>query len=827
VIGGGPDGIFAWYPGSTKQRVQLPAPADQVSAITTLNGKIFLGTSDGLFLWAFPGGGVQKIPKTPNHIHALATAGLELLIGAEDGVFQLNQSGNLEQLLTTDGLRTLLSYKDHIVVGTTAGFSILQAPGVEPPRGKSTTPHVEVLATHYSRNVLWFGTSEGLLLLDHNSDQPRLVDRRLGRVTAIQSVGNWLIVGDDSGVLVSRDPRGSGFQRMSLETGAVHCLMAIGDDLWIGADTGVFHVNGFETPWDPGLAILNDIPSFIATDYTLTVSWRVAHYSYRTTPTLIAQQIILTDPTGSLEALPDNGRVPQGAFTYRLPALKGGDYAIQIKVTDLLGNAAKSPPLHFTVRRTPASTISFIAKACGLIYAVVTGVVFTVLVILAKSSQRALDLLTETRILKLALYFELAIRYVPAVRIRIFTRYFDGLKRCSEFNERFLDQLLEDAVEGRKVPSSNIYGLIRSARAICVKGPPGSGKSALANHFIASYIQELDLDAAWKTHHFIPIPIPLRHATTPDLSELARRTVQSYGVTFQDPAVFDRLLDSGGFLLLLDGLNEVPNQRDLIEYARTHPRTYFLLTSQTSSGEAIHEYTLPPVSGKAARTLFEFLLNDADLQTAVPTELWDSIQSAYDVTILVHIVKNNGIVPPDRLGLYSARLASLTATSRRADLVDVLCRTAWTLWKAGERRFDESASLPRDALLEARTARIIVPRGEHYEFEHDLIAAYLAARWITTCASGTQITVSRLMDGDIWNLTPAAQDLVFSFVAQLIRQPEELTALYAFAVTEPLKRVRLLTALTSAAALMQLELSVVPTFLQGRLRSTSCGDAQA
>jgi hypothetical protein len=59
--------------------------------------------------------------------------------------------------------------------------------------------------------------------------------------------------------------------------------------------------------------------------------------------------------------------------------------------------------------------------------------------------------------------------------------------------------------------------------------------------------------------------------------------------------------------------------------------------------------------------------------------------------------------------------------------------------------------------------------------------------------------LQRLKEEEIWNLSPSEQDLVFSFIVQMMLGAEDLQAIFAFASQDPDIRTRLVVACLTEA----------------------------
>jgi hypothetical protein len=88
---------------------------------------------------------------------------------------------------------------------------------------------------------------------------------------------------------------------------------------------------------------------------------------------------------------------------------------------------------------------------------------------------------------------------------------------------------------------------------------------------------------------------------------------------------------------------------------------------------------------------------------------------------------------------------------------------------------------------------VVVPRGSaEWEFRHDLMRAYLAARY----ASTSNVSLA-LADERIWRLNDADQSMLFHFLVKLLRD-DQLETAYSVGNEEPDTRRLLLASLRMA-----------------------------
>jgi hypothetical protein len=93
------------------------------------------------------------------------------------------------------------------------------------------------------------------------------------------------------------------------------------------------------------------------------------------------------------------------------------------------------------------------------------------------------------------------------------------------------------------------------------------------------------------------------------------------------------------------------------------------------------------------------------------------------------------------------------------------------MWSEGERRLTPGEHLPKDlvTLLWREKGKVLRSLdGETFEFRHDQMRGYLAARWLAI----HMVAPLRLLqdDASIWRLSRSDQEVVWSFFSAMITE---------------------------------------------------------
>lgn len=679
-------------------------------------------------------------------------------------------------------------------------------------------------------NCLWIGTRKGLFKYRTDSSAPPIhLTADTGEIhTLIESEsGDYLWISAAKGIFRYKPSSGS-LESSQLKLSRrldlfeswdneLYCVTAGFDENRTWGSEFLVIKGWHQAPWNAEVRFTDDTDTDPPAGKATTIRWSIGNYDHRTTPETVEQMVLLYDGRDRKVDLVDGGkprRLEDGGFEYTLPALQARDYYIAIESEDIVGNISTSKKLQLSVGESSLQRLEKLGKVVGLIYTAASFLGFLVLIVGSRWSKECFDILADPLVRTLSIYYGFLLTRVTFIRIWVFERYFDELKAAFPIDPG--SAIAEDHQEFRYLPSPicgahNFVCLttefdrwLLKHRRVWMKGGPGTGKSEAIRALVYAYTRKSSLREAWKAFGFIPIVIPVRDFVAGTVPSMALKALSSKNMAFDDSdqGFFARLLEGGGFLVILDGLNESGADSDIIDYALTKTNVRILITSQTSplTGDWI-EYELPPVRSVFAKDLLRLLLGEPRAQETIDSspELWDRVESAYDVKLVVDLVNRGKPVPSGRLELFQAMMNDASSLSKDKSLEPSVCRLAWDLWKKGDRRFSATAGVTIDWLGFLRESNVVVIRGDQYEFRHDLMRGYLAASWATLHAPSTAVVLNRLSEQDVWNLSVTDQDAVFPFLARLVRSELALQSILCFASELPEMRTRLLVAVIDVA----------------------------
>jgi len=458
------------------------------------------------------------------------------------------------------------------------------------------------------------------------------------------------------------------------------------------------------------------------------------------------------------------------------------------------------------------------------IFGVAHTVVFILLIIGAKWSALCWRVLTDPVWGKTGLWFYFALRHAGPLQRWIMSRWFDAVRQKIS-HQPYLPMTLngDERLVGRS--TDLLYRDLKWQR-LWVQGNAGMGKTAMVAYAQSTFFADPErptLRDAFARFRTVPIIVPLREyrhvALDPGHPEdwvpsVARMAVSAFGVPFEDSGLFRAMIKSGGFLLVLDGANEVEHDEEIELFARSAPMVRLLVTSQLRGSEYFTNLHLPRSIGDEIKPLLCLFLGQEEGEQIFArierTPLLNAIQSGYDVRLIADLVEDQGpdvALPGDRLGLYQLILDAIQMPTGNKFPEENLCKAAWAMWRDGERKLEVGKHLDKDLLIllireHQKVLRIL--DGQQFEFRHDQMRAYLAARW----AAWHEAQPIGLFEKDnaIWRLSRKEQDEVWNFFVDMYvaERSENAVDLWKWSTAHP-DRVILQHALQRALGLTGLD----------------------
>jgi hypothetical protein len=368
---------------------------------------------------------------------------------------------------------------------------------------------------------------------------------------------------------------------------------------------------------------------------------------------------------------------------------------------------------------------------------------------------------------------------VPPVRRHIFRRYLNEIcsdANFSEWQQRFIVPATEFLPE-------NFGKNLEKRRTLFLLGQSGIGKTSYFRYLIISYATQQKIKLPPK--NVVPIFLPLSRYQEEEPENIFYAQLANYG-RLTDKQLNNWFLQQGGFLILIDGLNEVnETMRQKINsfVDRYWKANYFCLSSQESYVKFnwIEKIGLTPLDPPKIKALLDRKL-EPDRAAAIISQLNEENYKIYQIPqnleFAIEIIKQNKPLPQTERELYEATLKpilDLWCQNGRADYPDILFERAYKMFKSRNTFFDRADEpVPEELQDDLETKKFLIRRGEHYYFRHDLIRAYLAAKYFVSrwqnLLNDSEITVDAnwrsLLEFTIFNLETTqpgeVKDLLFT-----------------------------------------------------------------
>ncbi len=734
------------------------------------DGRVLVGAVDGVFmLHANSFEGLQDSPETGWNLEVTELSSGRILVGAESKLYTLQ--GDQLLPLTAAGeeinnIRKIAELSDfRVLVGADSGIFSLQGDQLVPLESKGSSGLFEILEL-----------SDGRVLVDVDMSLFLFIDNRFVTVPSDKEVGRIFEILElsDGRVLVRAESGLFFMQNLSLRE-AKTTFPEIGHLL---TSSGV----GYAFPVRLEHACAGAIEAF--------------------SPRLdVGQNAPVSGPQVIGEGLDST------ILWFSVPAYeKAGTFEAQLQLKDLVADeyidVGKPVEVH-----VDWGLVDYFKVWSQWIIAVYV-VVYIFLLLAAPFSSKVFSVVTSKIWGRLGAFSWLIIRFSPFVQRQLFLGYFKNVRQqvaCTTVDP-YLPMSLRDE-DGREYDSIESLSILRDQPRLWLQGNAGMGKTALIEQLRRTYFTAPNLSVAFQRFGFLPIFVSLRELANVQVPEdpqdwvieVSRAALDGYGVRFEDFGLLRGLLNGGIFAIILDGLNETDREEEVRQTALRMPKLRLLVTSQeTGTGFAI--LRLPRDVSEFTSQLLELWLGDEEGKAIFnqigDSALLDEIRSGYDVRLVADLAAEHSDdqlveLPANRLGLYQAILGRVRAGDETPVKEDSLCRTAWDLWLAGERRLSEGGHLQSDEIERLRAGNLEVLRavgGDVYEFRHDQMRAYLAARWAVHHSPPFPGILSWLEDKTIWKLGRSDQQEVWGFLAEIIGESEGFEAaqeIWKFSIKSP------------------------------------------
>ena len=435
-------------------------------------------------------------------------------------------------------------------------------------------------------------------------------------------------------------------------------------------------------------------------------------------------EIIMATDENSFKREVD-GRRYSAANNYYLP-IASGRQKIFIQVRDKWGNTFGIPPIEGLV--VPGEVI------VPILISIFWLALLSAVVALAPFSIFCHDLLMNPWVRTYGSFglIPLAMTVFPLVKNHVFRRYLQGIREDEGFaqlQKRFVVPT-EDFV-----PEKN-GRLLEKQKKLLLLGQSGVGKTSYVKYLTSCYSSQ---KGGLVPKGVLPVFIPLSRYQGETAERMFHAQLSNYG-RMTDKELTFWFLNQGGFVIFLDGLNEVDlsTRNKLITFVDQHWKTnFFYITSQQNYSEFswIEKIELATLNSEKVDEFIHRRLEEKYAESIVNTftkATYEIYSIPQDLELAIEVVKRGHPLPQSKQELYELTLAPIFdfwVQEGRADYPLILSRRAYEMLCSHDAFFDGEdnvlASELRDQLVEKR---FLVRSANHYLFRHDLIRAYLAAK---------------------------------------------------------------------------------------------------
>ena len=443
--------------------------------------------------------------------------------------------------------------------------------------------------------------------------------------------------------------------------------------------------------------------------------------------------------------------------------------------------------------------------------------IFLGLIAGARRSETCFRLLFDPVFAKFGLWFYAALRWLRPLQGWLLARWFAEVRRAhlrAEAQPYLPVPLARSGTDGPQASEAFLSEALaerwREMPKVWLRGPSGMGKTALVRALERRcFLAEPTLGAALRRFGRVPVVIAARDARELPVDKAdpggwvvwaAGRVLARGRFEVRDLSLLRAFLRSGLLGVVLDGLNEVERDEEVQRFAETMPDMAILATSQRSPPEqgdkgptwAVLE--LPRDIGAFVDQLLALYLGAAggrDVAAAISASgLWAAMHSGYDVRLVVDLLLQRG-TPLDRCraaGWNSTRYARRARAKRRPSAPRGQARGTRLGDGAEGRAPAHHAQLDLDLVgpLAGPRQRVLRVVGDGvYEFRHDQMRAYLAARHLAEAPPSTVVLAQWIQGSPIWTRHRNEQAELFDFLAAMQGDGSELQTLWRFAAADP------------------------------------------
>jgi hypothetical protein len=325
-----------------------------------------------------------------------------------------------------------------------------------------------------------------------------------------------------------------------------------------------------------------------------------------------------------------------------------------------------------------------------------------------------------------------ALSVFPLVRRYLLHRYVRNIR----LDRDFADWRTRYVIPSETFPAERFRSQIEPSRKLLLLGESGIGKTSYFK-YLTSYFASAPGNYL-STKKVIPVFLPVERYAGAEPSEMFHNQLANFG-GFSDTVLTTWCLQQGGFLILIDGLNEVDEgtRKKLNGFVDRHWKAnYFYLSSQVAYPEFswIENVELADFGSEKVNELIRRRFNKDKADKVInnfTTNAYEICRIPQHLEFVIDLIEVGHDLPHSLDQLYEAKLSPIFESwvkNGTADYPALLFSRAFEMLCSRDPCLDRS--LPDHLLNPLIEYKLVIKQGQHYYFRHDSVRAYLAANHV-------------------------------------------------------------------------------------------------